>query len=123
MRRSLQRAFYKIDRDKLLKAQGNKCFYCKTPLTRKTATMDHVVPKSKTKYHSTENCVVACANCNSKKSNKATYEPTDIEKLLAEGLARLDERTKQAEFALSFDQKGGYRKWKRYWEKRGRWDK
>lgn len=121
MRKSLAHAFYKIDRERLLKEQNNRCYYCGKSLTRKTATMDHVVPISKTKYHSTGNCVVACYSCNNKKSNQDTYTPQDWEMQLVKGIEKLEERIKQAEFRLSFDQKGGFRKWKRYWTKRKRW--
>jgi 5-methylcytosine-specific restriction endonuclease McrA len=128
MRSALARAFYKLDRERILREQDNKCYYCKTPLTTKTATMDHVVPVATTKqsrWQSTSQCVVACQRCNSRKG-KAPKEDLvleDWEIQLAEGLAKLDERTRQAEYALSFDTKGGYRKWVKYWEKRGRWNK
>lgn len=120
-RNNLERAFYKVDRERLLSEQNNKCYYCKKPLTRSTATLDHVIPISKVKQHSIRNCVVACFTCNNNKDNKKVYKPSDIEIMLYEGIERLEERTKQAEFALSFSTKGGYNKWKKYWNKRGRW--
>ena len=94
--------------------------------------MDHVVPVSQTKlarWRSTSQCVVACERCNRRKGSAPKEELVleDWEIQLAEGLARLDERTRQAEYAieraLSMDTKGGYRKWVKYWEKRGRWNK
>jgi CRISPR/Cas system Type II protein with McrA/HNH and RuvC-like nuclease domain len=125
MGRRLEHAFYKLDREKLLVKQNNKCFYCKTPLTKKTATMDHVVARKFVKHHSTANCVVSCFRCNQRKGHKPKEDLKleEWEILLAEGLLRLQELTKQAEFSLSFDTKGGYRKWRKYWNKRGRWNK
>lgn len=123
MRRRLARAFYKLDRERILVEQKYKCYYCGCELTIKTATMDHVIPRSKTnRLHSSVNCVVACQPCNSKKGDSdKNPEPTWWQKKINEGIANLEERTKQAEFNLSLDQKGGYRKWKKYWKKRGRW--
>jgi hypothetical protein len=87
--------------------------------------MDHVIPRKQTRYHSTSNCVVSCARCNQRKGHapKADLKLEEYEIVLANGLQRLQELTKQAEYALSFDTKGGYRKWRKYWDKRGRWDK
>ena len=94
--------------------------------------MDHVVPVSQTKlarWRSTSQCVIACQRCNSRKGSASKEELVleDWEIQLAEGLARLEERTRRAEYAieraLSMDTKGGYRKWVKYWGKRGRWIK
>jgi 5-methylcytosine-specific restriction endonuclease McrA len=128
MQRKLAKAFYRLDREKILRDQNNKCFYCKTLLTKKTATLDHVIPVKDTKqprWVSTNGCVVACERCNSRKGHapKEDLVLKDWEIFLAEGLSRIEERTRQAEYALSFDAKGGYRKWTKYWEKRGRWNK
>lgn len=119
----LARAFYVLDREKLLKEQGNKCFYCKKNLTKKTATMDHVIPKSKTKYHSTANCVVACQQCNQKKAAKE-IKKIPVEKwewTLIKGLNDLDEMVRKIEWKFDDDSKGSYAKWKKYWTKRNRW--
>jgi 5-methylcytosine-specific restriction endonuclease McrA len=52
-----------------------RCVYCEIELTRKTATLDHVLPTSKGGKGVWENCVTACGPCNSKKGNKQTVVP------------------------------------------------
>jgi 5-methylcytosine-specific restriction endonuclease McrA len=58
------------------------CQYCATPLSEKTATMDHVLPISKGGKTSFLNIVAACPTCNSLKGNdhrvipkKKPYKP------------------------------------------------
>lgn len=78
MRRSLSRfqqqkldaAFDRADREAALKAQGGRCKYCLIPLTLKTATRDHVVPRSKGGSNLRHNTVAACESCNKAKGNK-----------------------------------------------------
>lgn len=51
------------------------CQYCGTDVTKKTATLDHVLPSShggKTTY---ENTVTACGACNSHKGNNKKIKP------------------------------------------------
>ncbi len=48
--------------------QGRKCFYCGTSLTRRTATDDHYIPKSKGGTRN-NNIVIACKACNLKKKD------------------------------------------------------
>lgn len=58
------------------------CQYCSKPLTKSTATVDHVKPKSKfiaegrppSDANTYENCVSACAKCNNKKGDRLPYE-------------------------------------------------
>jgi len=45
------------------------CAYCLQPVERKVATLDHVLPVSKGGKTTWENCVTACAPCNSHKSD------------------------------------------------------
>jgi len=51
--------------------EEKRCFYCSEILTKKTTTIDHVVPIAKNggKYD-TDNFVVCCHECNHKKGNK-----------------------------------------------------
>lgn len=54
---------------------GYVCQYCDTPVTRGTATLDHVLPVShggKTTY---ENTVTACGTCNANKGNNKKIVP------------------------------------------------
>lgn len=46
------------------------CQYCRTKLTSRTATIDHVLPRSKGGRSNFENCVASCESCNTKKANK-----------------------------------------------------
>lgn len=121
----IDRAFYKIDREKIWKKQNKKCYYCKNHLSKSELTMDHVIPLEKTRYHSTANCVVSCSNCNGKKSNKVSYIPEEKKEweiLLENGLQKLELMTRKIEYRFSNDSKGSFNKWQKYWEKRGKWD-
>ena len=54
---------------------GYVCQYCGTDVSRKTATLDHVLPVShggKTAY---ENTVCACSGCNASKGNNKKIKP------------------------------------------------
>lgn len=68
---------------RVLAARDNyECQYCGTRLTPKTATIDHIKPKhafkkeglSEAEATTYENCVLACAKCNSRKGNRLPYE-------------------------------------------------
>jgi 5-methylcytosine-specific restriction endonuclease McrA len=54
---------------------GYKCQYCQTPVTAKTATLDHVLPVSLGGKSNFENCVCACSKCNSLKGNDSKVIP------------------------------------------------
>jgi hypothetical protein len=53
-----------MDRDK------SQCQYCEEALIMASATIDHVIPKSKGGKTSWDNCVISCRSCN---SNKGSY--------------------------------------------------
>lgn len=44
-----------------------RCRWCKSLLTRETATVDHVIPISHGGRTTKENCVLACKECNNKR--------------------------------------------------------
>lgn len=113
-------AWYLLDRDRIWKEQDYCCFYCKVRLKRNEATMDHVIPRKKTKTHSSANCVVACKKCNSNKGHQETFQPTIYDLMWAELDKRIENRIKLAEYRLSMDSKGNFKKWKNYWEKNGK---
>lgn len=46
------------------------CQYCRAKLTHKTATIDHILPRSRGGRSNFENCVASCAQCNIRKANK-----------------------------------------------------
>lgn len=47
-----------------LKRPDPRCHYCKTPLTRKTASIDHVIPIARRGPDDPSNWVLACHPCN-----------------------------------------------------------
>lgn len=122
----IDRAFYKLNRERKLEAQGGKCYYCKRPLTRNSATVDHVIPISKCGYrHSDHNTVVACSTCNGNKGAKPVqlFTPDPIDVLMAQIAERIEQRTRLAIWRLDFDPKGSFSKWQKYHIKQGRWKK
>lgn len=50
------------------------CFYCYRPLSTEDAVGDHFIPLAKGGEHEAGNLVVACRECNSKKSDKLPSE-------------------------------------------------
>jgi 5-methylcytosine-specific restriction endonuclease McrA len=54
---------------------GYKCQYCGTDVTRRSATLDHVLPVSKGGKSVWENAVCACADCNSTKGHDLKMKP------------------------------------------------
>lgn len=52
---------------KQLIKQDRKCFYCGKVLSRREATEDHYIPKSKGGSLQWDNKVIACKPCNTKK--------------------------------------------------------
>lgn len=111
--------FYKIDRFNNLIDQNYKCFYCGCDLTRQTVTTDHVIPLSKTgRCHNPKNTVAACDKCNSAKGDQEELIIDRFDVLLKEAIKKIEERTKLAEWRLSFDHKGSFKKWKKFHSKR-----
>lgn len=56
-----------------LTAQG-RCYYCQAPITRATATMDHIVPLAQGGRSIPGNVVPACKPCNIKKRDQSAVE-------------------------------------------------
>jgi 5-methylcytosine-specific restriction endonuclease McrA len=54
---------------------SGKCQYCGISVTGRESTLDHVMPVSKGGKTTWENCVTACAPCNSHKSDKLGFKP------------------------------------------------
>ena len=46
------------------------CYYCQAKISRKEATMDHIVPLSSGGKSTRNNVVVACKPCNNKKKDR-----------------------------------------------------
>jgi 5-methylcytosine-specific restriction endonuclease McrA len=54
---------------------GYICQYCEDDVSRKTATLDHVLPTSHGGKTTWENTVCACASCNANKGNNKKIVP------------------------------------------------
>lgn len=65
---------YKFTRDALFKRDSYHCKYCNIPLNNKTATIDHIIPKSKGGKTDWLNCVTSCKDCNSWKMDLTLEE-------------------------------------------------
>lgn len=52
-----------------------RCSYCDLQLSKKTATLDHVLPTSHGGKTVWENCTTSCSVCNSKKGNNHKIVP------------------------------------------------
>ncbi|MEN5275811.1 HNH endonuclease signature motif containing protein [Brucella sp. TWI432] len=67
--RKLDAAFARADREAALRKQGGKCAYCLSRLTLKTATRDHIIPRSAGGLDHRNNIVAACEPCNKLKGS------------------------------------------------------
>lgn len=65
---------YSQDCDKLYDEQGGKCFYCKKPVRKENATLDHIIPLSRGGYNKRKNYVMACDSCNNEKGSMTKDE-------------------------------------------------
>lgn len=100
--------WYKVLRQELVQSQNMRCKYCLTPITFKTATIDHVRPKSQSGPTTRENVVAACVACNRLKKDMNIGEfnrlirkppkgqPDSVKFLLANMRLRLSKRTMKA---------------------------
>lgn len=50
--------------DRLMFAQGGLCFFCSSPLGKADASVEHLVPTSRSGSNSDDNCVVCCKAIN-----------------------------------------------------------
>lgn len=57
-------------RDQIMLAFDDCCAYCSTPLTKATATLDHVQPKAKGGQTTRHNLVACCLRCNREKAHQ-----------------------------------------------------
>jgi 5-methylcytosine-specific restriction endonuclease McrA len=63
-----------VNKRNLLIRDNFCCQYCGKALTPNTATIDHVIPRSKKGKHSLENTVCACKPCNNIKGDMSLSE-------------------------------------------------
>jgi len=59
-----------FSRRTILERDNFECQYCSQKLTLKTATLDHVLPRSRGGKTTFENTVASCNPCNNKKGNR-----------------------------------------------------
>jgi 5-methylcytosine-specific restriction endonuclease McrA len=85
---------------------GYKCQYCGVETTRKTATLDHVVPTSHGGKTTFENTVCACADCNARKGNNKKIVPKKLP--VKPTYFQLVEKRKHMEFDLRHPSWGAY---------------
>lgn len=60
----------KFNKRNVLARDKNRCSYCRTKLTDKTVTMDHVVPRAQGGKTEWTNIVSACGRCNHEKGDR-----------------------------------------------------
>lgn len=60
----------RFSRRVLFNRDGWTCLYCGRLVTRETASVDHVLPKSMGGKKTWKNCATACKQCNKKKANR-----------------------------------------------------
>jgi hypothetical protein len=74
--RRLDAAFLRVYREQARAYQKSRCKYCHEPMSARTATSDHVKPRSRNGSDRRENIVAACEPCNSSKGSMsvATFQ-------------------------------------------------
>lgn len=80
---------------KLFEKYGQQCYYCATPLTFDTATIDHFIPLSKGGAHAEYNWRPSCQRCNIGKGNKVFTE-TQIKEMRSSFIRDAMRRENQA---------------------------
>jgi hypothetical protein len=61
-------------RKNIFKRDNNICQYCSKELDTSTATIDHILPRSKGGIHEWTNVVACCLRCNRKKGDRTPQE-------------------------------------------------
>jgi 5-methylcytosine-specific restriction endonuclease McrA len=59
---------------RLLKNQGNICFWCKDQIASGKHTVDHYIPLARGGSNWPKNLVIACLSCNAQKADKLPHE-------------------------------------------------
>jgi len=68
----------KFSRRNMLVRDNNECQYCGTHVGKNTATVDHVIPRSKGGKTDYTNCVTSCKDCNNAKGDRTPREASMI---------------------------------------------
>lgn len=64
----------RFSRRNIFERDKNACQYCGARMTRAEATVDHVIPRSRGGRDTWDNLVLACMECNIRKSNRTPEE-------------------------------------------------
>jgi 5-methylcytosine-specific restriction endonuclease McrA len=64
----------RFSRENVYTRDKGRCQYCTGKVTRREATYDHVVPRSRGGKTRWDNIVIACVACNSHKANRTSQE-------------------------------------------------
>lgn len=64
--------------DRLLFIQGGDCFFCKAPLVKADASIEHLVASANGGNNSEDNCVACCKTLNALLGNKLLKEKIDV---------------------------------------------
>lgn len=64
----------RFSRRNMLHRDGNTCQYCGNHVGKNTATIDHVIPRSKGGKTDYLNCVTSCKDCNNIKGDRTPQE-------------------------------------------------
>jgi len=70
-----KKASVRFSKQNIFLRDGFVCQYCDAEVTRKTATLDHVLPTSHGGKTIWENCTTACSDCNARKGNNKKITP------------------------------------------------
>ena len=70
-----QKTSVRFSKQNVFLRDGYRCAYCDDDVTKKSATLDHILPTSHGGKTTFENCVTACSPCNSKKGNNKKIVP------------------------------------------------
>jgi 5-methylcytosine-specific restriction endonuclease McrA len=91
----------RFSRGNIYLRDNGECQYCGDRIERKEATLDHVIPVSKGGKSVWDNCVTACAPCNSNKSDKTKGWKPKIKPYKPDYYDLLNKRKKQ-EFNIRY---------------------
>src|SRR5262245_53146438 len=64
--------------DRLMFAQGGMCFFCRSPLPRSEASVEHLVASANGGNNNDENCVACCKSVNVLFGSKSLKEKIQI---------------------------------------------
>lgn len=62
-------SFNVVSKRNLLVRDGFKCSYCESKLSMRSATVDHIIPRSKGGLNTLDNTVASCKTCNNLKGD------------------------------------------------------